>query len=71
MKTLSRSVKSVGSNITEEQISLFKDVLSLAEPYPLDELDKHMFYDDNDEERVKRCEATIAKKILLENGIDV
>lgn len=61
----------MGSSITKEQIDLFRLVASSAEPYPIDELDKYMYYDDTDEERVKRCDATLAKKILLENGIEV
>ena len=61
----------MASNITKEQIGFFKHILSLAEPYPIEELEKHIFLDDNDEERIKRCDATRAKKILLENGIDV
>lgn len=61
----------MASNITEEQIKLFKFIMSLAEPYPLDELAEHEFYDDKDEENIKRCYATHAKITLLENGIDV
>ena len=44
--------------------------MSLAESYPFDELDKHMFYDDKNENRIMRCDATIAKKLLFENEID-
>lgn len=61
----------MASNISEDQIKLLKEVLSLAEPYPLDELDEHLFCDDKSEERIKRIEATLAKKLLLENGIDI
>ncbi len=61
----------MSSKLTEEQIKLFKKVLSMAEPYPFEELDEHMYYDDKDEERIRRCNATMAKKILIENGIDV
>lgn len=59
------------SNITEEQIKFFKYIVSLAEPYPFDELDDHIVYDDKDEENIRRCDAARAKKILLENGIEV
>ena len=57
------------SRITNEQIALFKDFLRKYEPYPLEVLKKLQYDDDDfDEDRVF---ATRAKKILLENGIDI
>lgn len=61
----------MASNITEEQIIFFKYVMSLAEQYPLEGFEDRLHYDEQDEEAIKRCNATMAKKILLENGIDV
>lgn len=59
------------SNITEKQIEIFKKAVLMAEPYPIEELSEHEYYDDKDDERVKRCLATYAKIALLENGIEV
>lgn len=59
------------SNITREQIEQLKLAVASAEPYPIEELDEHSFYDDKDTERLKRCLATKAKIILLENGIEI
>lgn len=56
-------------NITKEQIKLFKHILSLYEPYPLDVLDRLNF--DNDEFDDHRVDATFAKKILIENGVNI
>lgn len=61
----------MASNITEEQIDFFKYVMSLAEPYPLEGFEKLLHYDEQDEEVMRRYDATMAKKILLENGIEV
>ena len=59
------------SNTTREQIDYLKKIMSSAEPYPIDELEKYAYYDDNDKERVNRCNATRAKKLLIELGIEV
>lgn len=61
----------MASNITKEQIEQLKLAATSAEPYPIEEIEEHSFYDDKDTERLKRCLATKAKMILLEHGIEV
>lgn len=57
----------MASNITNEQIMRYRELISNYEPYSLDILDKIGF--DNDGYDEKRVLATMAKKRLLECGI--
>ena len=66
-----KGCEDMASSITKEQIDFFKYIMSLAEPYPLEGFEKRLHYDEQDEEIIKRYDATMAKKISLENGIDV
>ena len=54
-------------NITNTQIEFFKHIIELYEPYSLEELEKLKL--DDKEHDPDRINATIAKKILIENGI--
>lgn len=56
-------------SITSEQIKLFKHILSLYEPYPLEVLDRLNF--DKDEFDNNKVDATFAMKILIEHGINI
>ena len=59
----------MASNITSEQITRYRELISKYEPYPLDVLDKIGF--DNDGYDEKRVLATMAKKRLLECDISL
>lgn len=58
----------MASSITSEQIKLFKHILELYEPYPLEVLD-NLPHDKDEEHDDNRVFATMAKKILIEHGI--
>ena len=59
----------MASSITKEQIELFKWLISKYEPYSFDVLDKVGYDKDNYDD--DRLFATYAKKILIENGIEI
>lgn len=60
------------SNLTKEQIEMARYIMSLAEPYETEEeYQNNSYYDDTNEGRIKRCDATEARDFLREHGIDV
>lgn len=62
------------SNISKELIDMMFIALKKAEPYPIEYLDEFGYddprYEDNYSEK-DRVNATIAKKFLIENGINI
>ena len=63
----------MASNISKELIDMMFIALKKADPYPIEYLDEFGYddrrYEDNYYEK-DRVNATIAKKFLLENGIN-
>lgn len=57
----------MASNISAEQVKQLKNLVAEYDPYPIEILDEYMFDDKQYDEN--RIDATIAKKILMENDI--